>query len=143
MNHLKKILINYIIFKSLLSKNYEYRVPSLFKNQTPKISIFLPIYNKGKYLIKAIKSLTYQTLKEIEIIAINDGSTDDTLSILKKLAKKDIRIKIINNDRNYGTLYTRAMGILNCSGEYIMNLDADDKIINDNSLKLLKALLFL
>ena len=137
MKHFKKIIFNYIIYKIFLSKNYDYKIPSLSSNKTPKISIFLPIYNKGKYLISAIKSLQAQTLKEIEIIAINDGSTDNSLYILKKLAKKDIRIKIINNDRNYGTLYARAMGILNSTGEYIMNLDADDKLINDNSLNLL------
>lgn len=65
---------------------------------------------------------------DIEIISVNDCSEDNSLQVLKKLAKKDSRIKIINNDRNRGLLYSRAMGILNSKGEYIMNLDPDDEL---------------
>ena len=74
-------------------------------------------------------------MKEIEIIAVNDFSTDFSLKILKKLARNDNRIKIINNDRNHGLLYSRAIGILNCLGEYVMNLDPDDKLKGNNNLK--------
>ena len=112
----------------------------IIKNESvvnPKVSIFLPIYNKESYIIRSINSIKKQTLNEIEIIAVNDFSTDDTLKILKKLQKKDKRIKIINNDRNHGLLYTRAMGILNCSGEYVMNLDPDDILSDKNNLKIL------
>ena len=100
----------------------------------PKISIFLPIYNKEIYVEKCISRLLNQTLKDFEIIAVNDFSNDNTLSILNDLSKKDNRIKIINNDKNHGLLYSRAMGILNSSGEYIMNLDADDEINGDDCL---------
>jgi glycosyltransferase involved in cell wall biosynthesis len=103
----------------------------------PKISIFLAIYNKGLYLKNCIESLQKQTLKDIEIVAINDGSTDNSLKVLKKLSKSDHRIKIINNDRNHGALYSRAMGILNSSGEYLINIDSDDKLINKNDLEIL------
>ena len=61
-----------------------------------KISVFLPIYNKELYINDCIRSLQNQTFKNIEIIAVNDGSTDNSLKILKKLSKKDQRIKIIN-----------------------------------------------
>ena len=101
----------------------------------PKITIYLPIYNKQKYIIKSIRSIQNQTLKDIEIIAVNDYSTDNSLKILKKLLKKDSRIKIINNDNNHGALYTRAMGILNSSGEFVMNLDPDDNLKRNNSLQ--------
>ena len=104
-------------------------------SNTPNISIFLPIYNKENYLNRSLGSIQNQTLKNIEIIAINDGSTDNTLKILKKLSKKDIRIKIINNDRNHGLLYSRAMGILNSTGKYVMNLDPDDKFNDYNCLE--------
>ena len=107
------------------------------KKDKPKISIFLPIYNKDNYLIKSIKSIQNQSLKNIEIIAINDYSTDKTLILLKKLSKEDPRIKIINNDRNHGLLYTRAMGILNSTGKYLMNLDPDDELKGKNSLEYL------
>jgi len=89
------------------------------------------------FLKDSINSIQRQTLKDIEIIAVNDCSTDNTLKLLKKLAKKDKRIKVINNDRNHGLLYSRAMGILNSTGQYVMNLDPDDQFINENVLKFL------
>ena len=103
----------------------------------PKISIFLPIYNKENYLKRSIQSIQNQTLKNIEIVAVNDGSTDNSLKILKKISKKDTRIKIINNDRNHGLLYARAMGILNCTGNYLMNLDPDDKYEGQYNLEMM------
>jgi glycosyltransferase involved in cell wall biosynthesis len=103
----------------------------------PKISIYIPIYNKSKYLIKSIKSIQCQTLKEIEIIAVNDFSSDNSLSILKEIAKNDSRIKIVNNDKNYGLLYTRTMGILKATGEYIINVDPDDLLNGNNTLEYL------
>ena len=122
-NAQKFIIILFLILNIFLVNKIKYF--QLYK--IPKISVFLPIYNKEKYLIESINSIQNQTLKDIEIIAVNDASTDKTLNILKKLAKNDSRIKIVNNDRNHGLLYTRAMGILNSTGEYLMNLDPDDK----------------
>ena len=106
-------------------------------NKKPKISIFIPIYNKENFIGKCIQSLQNQTLKDIEIIAVNDGSNDSSLNILNDLAKKNHRIKIVNNDKNHGLLYSRAMGILNSSGEYLMNLDSDDEINGNESLEYL------
>ncbi len=125
-----------IIVFFFIIKDYEYN-QLLFLSKNPKISIFLPIYNKEKFLIRSIKSIQIQTLKDLEIIAINDGSTDKSLKVLRKLSKKDIRIKIINNDRNHGLLYSRAMGIKNSNGEYVMNLDPDDKLDDNDNLELL------
>jgi glycosyltransferase involved in cell wall biosynthesis len=96
-------------------------------NNIPKISIFLAIYNKEKYLERSIGCLQEQTLKEIEIIAINDASTDNSLNVLREIREKDSRIKIINNKKNSGSLYSRAMGILNSKGEYLLSLDPDDR----------------
>ncbi len=134
---IKKVLLYCIIIKLSWHYKNQYALNFYYSNYIPKISIFLPIYNKGNYLKNGIESLKSQTLKDIEIVAVNDGSTDNSLKILKKLAKSDKRIKIINNDRNHGPLYSRAMGVTNSTGEYMMNLDADDKIVNDNSLKLI------
>ena len=106
-------------------------------NFKPKISIFLPIYNKAKFLKRSIRSIQMQTLSDLEIIPVNDYSEDNSLEILKKMAKSDSRIKIINNDRNRGLLYSRAMGILNSRGEYIMNLDPDDEFEGPDNLKYL------
>ena len=110
-----------------------------FKNNyyNPKISVFLPIYNTEKYLKRALLNIQNQTLKNIEIIAVNDCSNDKTLEILKDFAEKDNRIKIINNKKNQGLLYSRAMGILHSSGQYLMNFDSDDEFANSDSLEYL------
>ena len=107
------------------------------KNLIPKISIFLPIYNKEKYIIRSIKSIQNQTLKELEIVAVNDYSTDKTYMILTEMALKDKRIKIINNTKNSGLLYSRAMGIIHSSGEYLMNLAPDDQLFSSDNLEYL------
>ena len=130
-----KIRIIIIIF--LYSFFLKLSLYSVELSTLPKVSVFLPIYNKEKYLIRSITCLQNQTLKNIEIIAINDGSTDNTLKILKKLSKNDNRIKIINNDRNRGLLYSRAIGIIHCKGEYLMNLDPDDKLDSNTNLEIL------
>ena len=127
------LFIKYILINIIKSRNNsKYPKPFL-----PKISIFLPIYNKEKYIKKSIKSIQSQTLKDLEIIAINDFSNDGTLKILQSLAKNDSRIKIINNDRNYGLLYSRAIGIKSCNGEYLLNLDPDDVLKGSDNLEIL------
>ena len=137
MKEINLLLIKSIIIIFIFYKYYYFIFKEIKKKFFPKTSIILPIYNREKYLKRSIGSIQKQTLKDIEIMAINDYSTDNSLSVLKKLAKKDIRIKIINNDRNHGPLYTRAMGILNSTGEYIMALDPDDKLQGKKSLELL------
>jgi glycosyltransferase involved in cell wall biosynthesis len=97
----------------------------------------LPIYNKAEYLNRSIQSIQFQTLKNLEIITVNDCSEDNTLEVLLKLAKNDKRIKIINNKKNRGLLYSRAMGILNSKGEYLMNLDPDDELEGKDNLEYL------
>lgn len=123
------ILFFFSIFLKLV-ENIKYNI-------NPYVSIFLPIFNKQFYLERSIGSIQSQTLKNLEIIAVNDCSNDSSLKILKNLAKKDNRIKIVNNDRNHGLLYSRAMGILNCTGEYVLNLDPDDMFSNIHNLKIL------
>ena len=130
---MKKIIIKLIIIIYII----RFLDEESLKIKIPKISVFLPIYNKELYLNRSINSIQKQTLKEIEIVAVNDGSTDYSFKILKKLAKNDNRIKIINNDRNHGLLYSRAMGIINSTGEYLMNLDPDDKLQGKNNLAIL------
>lgn len=90
-----------------------------------KISIILPIYNAEKYISKCIESLISQTFKDIEVICINDGSKDSSLSILEEYAQKDDRIKVISQP-NSGPATSRNNGLKNSSGEYIMFCDSDD-----------------
>lgn len=107
------------------------------KEVTPKISIFLPIYNMQNYIRKTLILLQKQTLKDIEIISVNDYSVDNTYEILKEFAKKDKRIKVFNNTENKGLLFSRAMGILHSSGKYLINLDPDDEFNDSDSLEYL------
>lgn len=92
----------------------------------PKLSVIIPVYNVEKYVGKCIESLINQTLKDIEIICVDDCSTDDSLSIVEKYAKKDKRIKIIKHKKNSGRSVTRNTGIKNVSSQYIMFCDSDD-----------------
>ena len=78
----------------------------------PKVSILIPCYNVEKYLHQCIDSILAQTLKDIEIICINDGSTDNTLAILQSYAKRDDRIKIIDKI-NSGYGHSMNMGLKN------------------------------
>ena len=85
----------------------------------PKLSIVVPIYNMEKYLKQCLNSCINQTLKDIEIICVNDGSTDNSLNIIREYAAKDSRIKIINQD-NQGLSMARNNGFDIASGEYVL-----------------------
>ena len=100
------------------------------KNMDVKVSAIVPVYNTEKFLEKCIRSIMSQTLKEIEIICINDGSTDNSLEILKKLQNEDNRIIIINKD-NGGLTTARNAGLRIAKGEYCLNIDSDDWIEKD------------
>lgn len=91
------------------------------------VSIIVPVYNVENHLEKCIASILNQTLNAIEIIAINDGSTDKSLSILEGLSQKDDRLKVINQE-NQGVSAARNKGLSLAQGEYIGFVDADDYI---------------
>ena len=92
----------------------------------PKVSVILPIYNIEGYVSKCIESVINQTLKDIEIICINDCSTDGSENVVKEYLKKDDRIKLINHDENQGLGYARNTGIYNSISDYLVFLDPDD-----------------
>lgn len=91
------------------------------------ISVIIPVYNAEMYLEECIESLRNQSLKEIEMIFVNDGSTDKSLDILNKYKEIDKRIKIINQS-NKGPSAARNLGIINSKGKYLSFVDADDWI---------------
>jgi glycosyltransferase involved in cell wall biosynthesis len=91
----------------------------------PKVSVLVPIYNVEKYLRECLDSLINQTLKDIEIICINDGSTDSSPQILEEYKLKDSRIKVINKP-NSGYGASMNIGLDNAIGEYIGILESDD-----------------
>lgn len=90
-----------------------------------KVSIIIPCYNVEDYISQCLDSLTGQTYQDIEIICINDGSTDRTLSIIEKHAVSDARIKLYDQN-NKGLSATRTLGIEYAVGDYIMFVDSDD-----------------
>jgi len=92
------------------------------------ISVIIPVYNGEKYIRKCLDSVINQTKKEIEIVVVNDGSTDNTESIIKEY--KDKRITYFKNN-NHGIGYSRNFGVSKSSGKYIMFLDSDDYIDKD------------
>lgn len=96
-----------------------------------KVSIIIPVYNSAEYLEECLISVLNQTLKEIEIIIINDGSNDCSDSIIKKYVGINKNIIYINNDSNKGIGYSRNLGLLKSSGEYIGFVDSDDTISSD------------
>jgi glycosyltransferase involved in cell wall biosynthesis len=95
-------------------------------NRMYKISVILPIFNAEKYLYESISSLLNQTFSEVEIICVNDCSTDNSIKILNEFSAMDSRIKILNNTNNSGAGYSRNKGIEVAEGEYVLVLDADD-----------------
>lgn len=105
-----------------------------------KVSIIVPIYNVEKYLERCLDSLISQSFHDIEILAINDGSTDRSLEILKRYESTDNRIKIINNS-NVGVSETRNIGIIESKGEFIVFVDSDDWIDKDMIEKMYKFMI--
>ena len=93
-----------------------------------KVSIIITSYNKSKYIEEAVQSAINQTYQDIEIVCIDDASGDNSYEILKILADKYKNIVLIKNEKNKGVIYSRNYAISKCSGEYILPLDADDKI---------------
>ena len=100
-----------------------------------KVSIVIPVYNAGNYLKESLDSLLNQTLDDIEIICVNDGSKDNSLDILNDFHKKDSRVIVLNQE-NHGASYSRNQGMKIAKGEYIYFFDADDKLVSDAMEKL-------
>ncbi len=92
------------------------------------VSIILPAYNVEKYIDDCLTSLTSQSYKNLEIIAVDDDSTDSTYEKLQDWARKDKRIKLFHNEKNQGAALTRERALKEVTGEYIMFVDSDDYI---------------
>ena len=101
------------------------------KQKNKKISIISPIFNRGKYLLRFIKSIQNQNFKDIELILIDDCSSEDDISLIQKYQKDDQRIILIKNKKNRGTLASRNIGSLVSKGEYIILPDPDDILAPD------------
>ena len=93
--------------------------------QTPKVSVIIPVYNAEKYLRQCLDSVVNQTLREIEIICVDDGSTDGSLAILQEYAANDARVKVLTQKNQYAGV-ARNNGMAAATGEYYVFWDADD-----------------
>ena len=108
----------------------------IIKNRTifsPKnliASAIIPIFNSEKTIKRATISIQNQNIENLEIILVNDFSNDNTSSVIEDLKKEDNRIKIINNQKRMGTLYSRCIGVLLSKGEHIFHLDSDDMFLD-------------
>ena len=151
----KKKTINYlfilffIVFLNLYFKRTTINIYTKFKNEIdfirscinsttiekyercsdPKLSIVIPVYNSIKYLNRLLRSIQLQKLKEIEIIFIEDCSTDKGFQLLKKYSKIDQRIVLIKNEENKGCLYSYVKGILETKAKFTMIIDNDDMLL--------------
>ncbi|WP_054834987.1 glycosyltransferase [Methanobrevibacter arboriphilus] len=96
-------------------------------NSKPLVSVIVPVYNTEDYIQECLNSIINQSLSNIEIILVNDGSTDGSLEILEDYAKKDTRIKIINKD-NEGQAIAKNLAISKSNGKYLSFIDSDDYI---------------
>lgn len=115
-NMLKKILTGYF---TKLQLNHE---------ECPKVSVIMPVYNAEQYLDRSISCLLSQTCKDIEIICIDDKSSDNSVQILQKFQKQDKRIKIIQRAKNGGAAAARNSGLKVATGEFIGFVDSDDYV---------------
>ncbi len=91
----------------------------------PKVSIIVAAYNIERYIERSLRSVINQTLNDIEIIIVNDGSTDNTLKVIENICEGDKRVKIINK-KNGGLIEARKTGFKNSTGEYVLFIDGDD-----------------
>ncbi len=103
----------------------------------PKISIIIPIYNTGKLLYECIDSCLNQSFRDIEIILVNDASTDSSLNICEVYAKKDKRVVLINKTKNEGVDAARFLGMSQARGKYLMFVDSDDRLTNSEVLSIM------
>ena len=95
-------------------------------SENPKISIISPNHNRGKYILRLLRSIQNQFFDDLEIILVDDFSNDNSIELIEKYQKDDERIILIKHKKNKGTLISRNVGILNSKGEYIIIPDVDD-----------------
>lgn len=97
----------------------------------PKVSVIIPVYNVEKYLRECLDSVVNQTFKDIEIILVDDKSTDSSFAICQEYKQQDSRIKILQNEKNLNAGPCRNKGLVNATGEYVYFMDSDDFLALD------------
>ena len=132
MKKREKVLKNILNYKEKCEQGLLIHNETFSLNFVPKISVVVPIFNRENLLKRTIRSIQNQNMTEIEIIIVDDFSNNKTKRIIEEIKSKDKRIKIINNNKNMGTLYSRCIGVLQSKGIYITTLDSDDIFSGEN-----------
>ncbi len=105
----------------------------------PLVSVIVPAYNAAGFISRRVESITSQSYPELEILLLNDGSTDDTLAVCRKLAAADSRIRVVDKP-NTGAADTRSCGLALAHGEYIQFADSDDHLLPGCTANLVAAM---
>jgi len=141
-SNIAKKLDNFFIPKSYEELNRflvekDIKKTSIDKISNPKISIIMPNLNAAHYIKEAIDSALNQTIKEIELICIDNNSSDDSINIIRKYIEKDHRVKLLELNKNYGSGEARNIGLRVAKGDYIAFLDSDDYYYSNDVLETL------
>jgi len=115
-----------IYFDNCMSRKFIDKNRAFVNNENPNISAVIPVYNSQKIIKPVIRPIQNQNITNLEIVLVNDFSTDDSKEIIEQLQRRDLRISLLNNKKNMGTLYSRSVGTLVAKGSYIFPLDNDD-----------------
>lgn len=127
---------NVIRAVSIVLSDSKPEIPKLEKDYKPKISIVIPVYNEENFIKDVLKSIQMQSLKELEILFIDDKSTDKSVKKINQFKKEDPRIRLIKNAKNRGILYNRIYGGLQAKADYVTFIDADDLYANPQILEM-------
>ena len=140
-----KIILNIYLFVSYLKDKIRFKKIEIYSKKCeiikilkinrditqPKISIISPVYNREKFILRFIRSIQQQTFNDVEIIFVDDNSSDKSIYLIKKYMKNDKRIKLIKNRKNRGTFKARNIGALYSKGKYVIIPDPDDILCNN------------
>jgi glycosyltransferase involved in cell wall biosynthesis len=127
-------IIDLKLFKKYVrdSKNYIMYDRKKIFNENPFIAICLPAFNMEKYIKRNIISILNQSFQDFEIIVVNDNSNDNTESIIKNIQLDDDRIKLVSHSQNFGVYRSRIESILNSKSKFLLLMDSDDMLLNEN-----------
>ena len=125
----RKLIARIHIYFAFCEKGLLFDKKIYEKVMEPKISIILPVRNREDFILRSLRSIQNQPMKDIEIIYIDDASTDRSVSLIEEYQKTDKRIILIKHEENQGTLKTRNEGIYKARGEYIQFVDPDDALM--------------
>lgn len=98
----------------------------LMKYKTPFVSVVMPAYNAGSFLVESVTSILNQTHKNLELIIVNDASTDETLKIVEEFKRNDKRVRVFSNKKRLGVSKSASIGVSKARGKFVARMDADD-----------------